>query len=74
MSCNEDMLPRLIGSGDGDVSDGLGKAGGKSRGRGGAALFAPLYAGKAFLIGVGFDISRRFLSPYLGGNGAILAC
>lgn len=42
MSCNEDMLPRLVGSGEGDVSEGRGKAGGKSRGRGGAARLAPL--------------------------------
>lgn len=36
------MLPKLAGSGDGDVSDGRGSAGGNSRGRGGAARFAPL--------------------------------
>lgn len=74
MSCNEDILPRLVGSGDGDVSEGRGNAGGKSLGRGGAARFAPLYAGKAFLIGVGFEISNRLLSPCFGGNGAILDC
>lgn len=42
ISCNEDILPRLVGSGEGDVSEGRGNAGGKSRGRGGAARFAPL--------------------------------
>lgn len=68
MSCNEDILPKLAGSGDGEVSDGRGKAGGNSLGRGGAALFAPLYAGKAGLIGVGFEISGRRRSPCFGGN------
>lgn len=36
------MLPMLAGSGEGDVSEGFGKAGGNSLGRGGAALLAPL--------------------------------
>lgn len=36
------MLPKLAGSGDGDVSEGLGRAGGNSLGRGGAARLAPL--------------------------------
>jgi hypothetical protein len=74
MSCKDDMLPILAGSGDGDVSEGLGKAGGRSLGRGGAALFAPLYAGNCGRIGVGFDISKRLRSPCFGGKGAILLC
>lgn len=69
------MLPRLAGSGDGEVSEGLGSAGGNSRGRGGAALFAPLYAGKAGRIGVGFDISgRRRCSPCFGGKSFVGCC
>lgn len=62
----------LAGSGDGDVSDGLGNAGGRSLGRGGAALLAPLYAGKEGLIGVGLEISGLFRSPlcFVGGRGA----
>lgn len=36
------MLPILAGSGDGDVSEGLGKAGGRSLGLGGAGFLAPL--------------------------------
>lgn len=57
ISCKDVMLPKLAGSGEGDVSEGLGSAGGRSRGLGGATLLAPLYAGKVGLIGVGFDIS-----------------
>lgn len=66
------MLPILAGSGEGDVSDGRGNAGGRSLGRGGAARFAPLYAGNDGRIGVGFDISNRLrCSPcFGGGNGA----
>lgn len=64
------MLPMLAGSGDGDLSQGFGKAGGSSLGRGGAALLAPLYAGKDGLIGVGFDISGLFRSACFGGSGA----
>lgn len=70
ISCREDILPILAGSGDGEVSEGRGNAGGRSLGRGGAALLAPLYAGNVVLIGVGFEISGRFLSPCFGGNGA----
>lgn len=65
------MLPMLAGSGDGDVSEGFGNAGGNSRGLGGAALLAPLYAGNDATIGVGFDISGLLRSPCLvGGKGA----
>lgn len=67
------MLPILAGSGDGDVSVGLGSAGGNSLGLGGAARLAPLYAGKDATIGVGFEISGRLRSPCLvGGRGAAL--
>lgn len=71
MSWSDDILPKLAGSGEGEVSEGLGKAGGKSLGLGGAARFAPLYAGKIGRIGVGFDISGLVrLSACLGGSGA----
>lgn len=64
----------LAGSGDGDVSDGRGSAGGKSLGRGGAVLLAPLYAGNEGLIGVGFEISGRFRSPCFGGAVSFTFC
>lgn len=64
------MLPKLAGSGEGDVSDGLGNAGGNSLGRGGAVLFAPLYTGNVDFIGVGCDISGLLRSPCFGGKGA----
>lgn len=67
------MLPRLAGSGDGDVSEGRGNAGGSSLGRGGAARRAPLYAGNApGRNGCGLDISGRLRSPCFGGKGATL--
>lgn len=71
ISCRDDILPILAGSGEGDVSEGFGNAGGNSLGLGGAALFAPLYAGKEATIGVGLEISGLLRSPGLvGGNGA----